>query len=176
MSSNFVSFPPAKPELFLVGFRLDPSVEDAQFYTLVMLQDGEEKPLLVDGRLVFFRRLDAAARALAQAPEEFRNAQTPPADMELLCDLAQALYVINTQESDEEGVLLDCIACLDTLVRATGLSVPLEYGRTLATLSGHLEKSGELTQWLASGELRREQVEDALLWCIGAIACKSRWL
>jgi hypothetical protein len=176
MSDDLVPFPPPPQGVYLVGFRLDPRAEGAQFYTLVSLEGDSERPITREGRILFFHNPQDAARALALAGPEFPRLSQPQAEVEMLCDLAHTLYVVHSLDEDEEGVLFDTIACLDDLLHAIEISVPAQYGKILAGLSRALDKGPKFAEWLTIQEIPRESVEDALLWCIGAVAVKGSWV
>jgi hypothetical protein len=46
----------------------------------------------------------------------------------------------------------------------------------LSALSERLAASPEFATMLAETGLDRETIEDALMWCVGAVAVKSRWV
>ena len=98
---------------------------------------------------------------------------TPPRDVETMCDVAQALYLVNSQNEDAEGVVLDCLLILDDLVRATGINMPERYQGILTELTARLTEGQSLGKIFTS-EALRGHVEDALLWCVGAVAMKAR--
>jgi hypothetical protein len=176
--SDFVPFPPPEPVegLYVVGFRLDPNSEGPQFYTLIALEGESERPLVVNGRVVFFVDLAKANRAAARGDGEFKRLGPPKEEIEMMCDVAQALHVANSQSADEDGLLMDAIACLDDLVRATQLNVPAEYMAVLSAIAGRLTETPEFGAWLTEQGIDRERIEDALLWCVGAVAAKSSWM
>lgn len=176
--SEFVPFPPPEPVegLYVVGFRLDPSSEGPQFYTLIALEGENERPLTANGRVVFFTELRHARRALSLGDSEFRRLKSPSEGVDMMCDLAQALHVANAQDADTDGVLMDAIACLDDLVRAIQINVPAECMAVLSGLAARLGDTPEFGTWLTEQGLDRERLEDALLWCIGAVASKSSWV
>ena len=99
-----------------------------------------------------------------------------PKQVDVLCDVAQSLFLVNSQQEDSDGVLLDCIACLDDLLRATELNVPASYIAVLNALAERLEGNPEFGGFLAEQGIDRETVEDAILWCVGAITVKSTWI
>ena len=161
-------------ELILVGLRVDASHEGPQFYTLLAVGGENERPLTADGRIIFFTRpqfagkslaLDASLAPLGPAPEE----------LETFCDVAETLYRVNSQNTDPDGVILDCLLVLDDLVRATRLHMPERYQAILTELAARLTEGTELRKIFSKAELR-EQVEDALLWCVGAVTVKARIL
>jgi len=176
--NDFVPFPPPEPleALYLVGFRLDPEIDGAQFYTLVALEGENERPLMANGRIVFFANRGDAKRALALGDDAIKRLGIPSGEVEMLCDLAQALYVANAENADSDGVLMDSIACMDDLLRAIQISVPAEYMATLSAIAARLGETPEFGSWIKEQGLDRERIEDALLWCIGAVASKSKFV
>jgi hypothetical protein len=163
---------PAHEELVLVGFRLDPTHDGPQFYTLLVVGGENERPLTADGRILFCTRPDLAAKALA-LDSTMAHLGPPPAEIETFCDVAEALHRVNSQNSDPEGVVLDCLLVFDDLVRATKLHMPDRYQGILTELAARLTEGVQLRNIFTSPWLR-EHVEDALLWCVGAVAVKAR--
>src|SRR5579862_169835 len=161
-------------ELVLVGFRLDPRHDSAQFYTLLAEGGENERPLTADGALIFFSRPELAGKALA-LDSELSKLGPPPPEMDTFCDIAQTLHLVNAQDADPEGVILECLLVFDDLVRATRLHMPDRYQGLLTELAARLTERTPLRAIFRSHALR-EHVEDALLWCIGAMAAKSRLL
>jgi hypothetical protein len=161
-------------ELAIAGFRIDPTLEGPQFYTLLAVGGDNERPLTVDGRIIFFVRLTQAHKALVMDPS-LAVLGNPPRAVETICDVAQTLYLVNSQDADPDGVVLDCLLIFDDLVRASGLSMPERYQGILTELAARLTEGQSLKKVFTS-EALRHHVEDALLWCVGAIAMKARML
>ncbi|MGB8890375.1 MAG: hypothetical protein WCC87_26855 [Candidatus Korobacteraceae bacterium] len=161
-------------ELVLVGFRVDGHHDGPQFYTLLAVGGDNERPLTADGRLVFFTRLELAAKALALNPG-MAKLGPPPAEIETFCDVAEAFYLVNSQNADLDGIVLDCLLIFDDLVRATKLHMPDRYQGILTELAARLTERKLLRDIFTSQSLR-EHVEDALLWCVGAVTLKARMI
>jgi hypothetical protein len=178
MDSQFVAFPPKLPnrELYLIGFRMDPTAEGPQFYTLVGSEGESEGPITKGDRILFFRKPSDALKALMASDNGFAAVRPVPTELELLCDISQALYVANQKDQDADGLLFELIAVFDDLLRAVKLNVPTEYTAILAAISERLGKSPEFASFLSENELTREKLEDALLWCVGAVSVKSTWV
>jgi hypothetical protein len=178
MDSQTVAFPPKKlnRELYLIGFRMDPAAEGPQFYTLIGSEGESERPITCGDRVLFFRKPTAAGKALAASDNGFRDVRPVPAELELLCDVGEALHVANQEEEDGDGLLFELIAVFDDLLRAVKLTPPAEHSAVLAAVAGRLSESQEFASFLAASELTREKLEDALLWCVGAVAVKSSWV
>ncbi len=165
---------PHPEELVLVGFRLDSHSEGPQFYTLLAVGGDNERPITADGRLLFFARAELAAKALA-LDSSLAHLGPAPQEVETFCDVAQALHLVNSQDTDHDGVVLECLLVFDDLVRATKLHMPDRYQGLLTELTARLTERANLRDIFTSHSLR-EHVEDALLWCVGAIAVKSRMI
>jgi hypothetical protein len=161
-------------ELVLVGFRLDPRHEGAQLYTLLAVGGENERPITAGGALIFFSRPELAGKALA-LDSELSQLGAPPHEMETFCDIAEMLHLVNCQDADPDGVILECLLVFDDLVRATRLHMPDRYQGLLTELAARLTERTTLRAIFRNPALR-EHVEDALLWCIGAIAAKSKLL
>jgi hypothetical protein len=178
MDSQTVQFPPKKlrRELYLIGFRMDPSAEGPQFYTLIGSEGESERPITREGRILFFRAPRLAAKALAVSDNGFRSLRAVPQELEMLCEVGEALYVANQLDADDDGWLFELIAVFDDLLRAVQLTPPPEYIEVLSQLATRLVESTEFAGYLEQRGLQRQKLEDALLWCIGAVAAKSSWV
>ncbi|HME31939.1 MAG TPA: hypothetical protein VKG65_04225, partial [Terriglobales bacterium] len=145
-----------------------------QFYTVLAVGGENERPLTADGHILFFSRPTLAAQALAFDASLARLGPAPE-ELETFCDVAEALYRVNSQNADPEGVILDCLLVFDDLVRATKLHIPDRYQGILTELAARLTEGAQLGKIFTSHSLR-EHVEDALLWCVGAVTVKARMM
>jgi len=161
-------------ELALIGLRLTPYYEGPQFYTVLAVGGENERPLTAENSIVFFRRPEQVDIAL-HLDDSLSQLQPAPRQVDSICDVAQSLYLVNSQDADPGGVLLDCLLILDDLVRATRLHMPERYQAILTELTGRLTEGKQLKQIFVSASLR-SHVEDALLWCVGAVIVKARIL
>ncbi len=168
-----VLHPRAHEELLLIGFRVDARHDGPQFYTLLAVGGDDERPITSGGRVVFFVHPKLAAKALALDPD-MAGLGPPPEAIETFCDVAEALYRINSQQADPDGVILDCLLVFDDLVRATKLHMPDRYQGILTELAARLTEGAALRSIFTNQSLR-EHVEDALLWCVGAVTVKA-WM
>ncbi len=163
----------AHEELVLVAFRLDGRHDGPQFYTVLAVGGENERPITSDGRLVFFTRPGLAVKALQLDPTLAKIGPAPQ-EVETFCDVAETLHLVNSQTSDADGVVLDCLMIFDDLVRATRLRMPDRYQGLLTELTARLAEGDSLGR-IFTGQFLRDHVEDALLWCIGAVSIKS-WI
>jgi hypothetical protein len=164
----------AHEELVLVGFRVDGQHEGPQLYTLLAVGGDNERPIVTGGRVVFFTRPELAGTAIA-LDNSLKGLSPIPSEMETFCDVAEALHLINSQDVDPDGLVLECLLIFDDLVRATKLHMPDRYQGLLTELAARLTERDSLRKIFSSPQLR-EHVEDALLWCVGAIAAKAHIL
>lgn len=177
MDSQLVTLEPqGSGELYLVGFRLDPAAIGPQFYTLVGSRAQSERPITSEGRILLFRSPELAARALEVSDNGFAALRPIPNEIELLCDIGEALHVANQEDADADGVLFEMIAVFDDLLREVRISPPNELAVVLAQVAGRLGENPEFASFLQSEKIVRERIEDALLWCVGALMAKSRWV
>lgn len=176
--SDFVPFPPPESveALYLVGFRIDPSVEGPQFYTLFALEGDNDRPITRKARVLFFTNPRSAKSALKQADNAVQSLAPPDEQVEMVCDVAEVLYMLNSQSEDPDGLVLECIGCLDDMIRAVRLNVPAQYMSLLSALSERLMSNHEFGSWIEEKGIDREQLEDAIMWCVGAVTVKSSWI
>ncbi len=173
-----VAFPPKtlNRELYLIGFRIDPASEGSQFYTLIGSEGESERPITREDRILFFRRPQDALKALMASDNGFADLRPVPTELELLCAVGEALYIANQQNEDGDGLLFELIAVFDDLLRAVKLTVPPEYATVLSAVVERLGEGQEFADFMAGRGLTREKLEDALLWCVGAVTVKSSWV
>jgi hypothetical protein len=164
--------PHAHEELALIALRLTPYHSGPQLYTLLAVGGENERPLTADGSIVFFRSPEHAEAAL-KLDATMSKLGSPPAEVASACDVAEALYLVNSQDADPQGTILDCLLILDDLVRASRLHMPERYQGILTELAARLMEGQQLKQIFSNASLRNH-VEDALLWCVGAIVVKAR--
>jgi len=178
MDSQFVEFPSKapSPELYLIGFHMDPNAEGPEFYTLIGAEGESERPITRGDRVLFFRRPADALKALNASDNGFRDFRPVPTELELLCDISGALYVANAEAEDADGILFELIAVFDDLLRAVKLNVPAEHTAVLRAMAERLGENPEFASLLEESGLTRDQLEDALIWCVGAVAVKSSWV
>jgi hypothetical protein len=174
MSDFPILNPNPSEELALVGFRLDPDAEGPQFYTLFALGGENERPITTVGdRVVFFARPELGEPALEIGDPSMQALGAPPEDLSMLCDIAQTMYLVNAEDEDADRIILDCLGVIDDLVRATRLSMPPLYQEALSDLTEHLTRTHMYGEFLRDHG-SRDRIEDALLWCVGAIAMKTK--
>lgn len=164
--------PHDREELALIAIRATPYHEGYQLYTLLAVGGNNERPLTADGSVLFFTDPKRAAKAM-ELDASMAQLGPVPTHLEAVCDVAEALYLVNSQDVDPHGTLLDCLLLLDDLVRATRLHMPERFQAILTELAARLTEGKQL-KVIFSNPALRHHVEDALLWCVGAVTVKAR--
>jgi hypothetical protein len=166
-----------KETIVIVDFRLDPSFEESQFHCILVIGGGNHRPAMAGDRILFFSRAEHAIEVANRAdnlPQDQFAALSDPAHV--ACDIAEALHIVNSQGEDEHELVYDCLSILDDLIRAAQINGPALYMGVLSTSMDRLEENSEFGSYLAEHGLDREQIEDGILWCVGAVAVKSTWV
>lgn len=165
---------PQYDRIYLASIRFDPDRE-VEWFTLLL--EGNTKYDLIltspDGYLVFFRDASQAQHYLeAHGGEAFR--QFSPAPIEVLheCDVAQTLYFLHNKQQDEIACIVETLNTLFDFVAATRSEMPGEYREHLERLADHFTFHRNIN--LDSQE--KELATNGILWCVGAIVCKSHFL
>jgi hypothetical protein len=171
---DFISISqPERESLHMLGLHLDPTHDEPQLYTLIAFGGEADRPLMEGDRIIFFTRPELAAQALDVGAPDMKRLGPVPTDPELICDVAHALYLVNSQELDEEAVIFSCLTVLDDLVRASRLNLPAEYMSVLSRLAEHMSGHSNLGEFLREHGIDRERIENAIIWCVGALTVKA---
>ena len=93
-----------------------------------------------------------------------------------MCDFAEALYLIESEDKDESATIINCINTLSDLLPATGLKLPADCKTILAKFADHLTFHREYGEFLRRENLARSAIRDAVFWCLGCIAAKAKFL
>jgi hypothetical protein len=176
--SDFVHLgPPERETIVIIDFRVDPSFEEAQFHGLLVIGGDNHRPAMAGDRILIFGHSDLAAVVAGRADNLPGDSAEQLADAaHVACDIAEALHIVNSQSDDANELVYDCLSILDDLVRATKINVPAVYMGVLSTLMERLEEKSEFGSYLTEHGLDREQIEDGIMWCVGAVAVKSTWV
>lgn len=161
--------------LYLFGFRIDPDKEDPEIYTLFIYGE-QERPLVADGYIVFFSRPELALSALKLCEIDTSQLGMPPAEVALVCDIAETLHLIRYKDIDESATILNCLNTVFDLVKAILLPLPNDYKQVLYSFADHLTFEQEFASFFTQNEIQRSMIENAILWCMGAVMSKAKLL
>lgn len=170
-----MAVPKAEFQVALIGFRIAPENVQPELYTL-LLSDGEDQPVLIDGEIAMFGKPSLASKAMELAGIDDARLGPPPREPDLVCDLAETLYLIHSEDVDQSASILNVLNTLLDLVAATRIPIPPESRRILHALADHLTFAREFGEFIDQDSITRSAVKDALLWCVGAVVAKARIL
>lgn len=160
--------------VWLIGFRLNPDSDDADIYTAIL--HGEiDKPLMIDDQIIFSKQLETLAHVIDSVPN-VNQSISPLHKVDLICDVAEALYLITAEDIDTSATIINFLNILFDLVRATKLSMPANYKNILYSFADHLTFSQEFKRFLEEKKITRGEIRDAILWSIGTIMVKTKML
>src|SRR6185312_14978454 len=91
--------PHAREELALIAVRVTPYHEGYQLYTLLAVGGNNERPLTAEGSVLFFTDPKAAPKAL-ELDASMSLLGLVPNHLEAVCDVAESLYLVNSQDTD----------------------------------------------------------------------------
>jgi hypothetical protein len=175
--SEFVKFPPEPPEnheaLYLAGFRLDPTQVAPQLFTVLALYGENDRPIMLGERILMFADPSAGPAALKLSDNGVKDIGQVSTETGFMVDVAEALHILNALDEDEDGTILQVISCFDDLIRAAKINVPAQYMGVLSSISERLSENDEFASWLTEQGVDRETIEDAIMWCVGAVAVKT---
>jgi hypothetical protein len=163
--------------IYIVGVRLWPGSHEPDAYTLVLYnevarRDGN-RPLTHDGRIVFFKRLPDAGRALALGDRAFRKYSDPPRDVAIVYDVSRVIRLVDEADRDDDGILADFLNELLDFVAATKWPLPTAYRDLLHGLADRTtfdKRFGDMLDGVTDG---RAETRNALVWCVGVVVVNA---
>jgi hypothetical protein len=173
--SNSLKFdiPVNYDEIWITGFRIDPDRENYDVLTVIFSGDTD-RPLTIDGYIVFFNKIDVLSKFLEiSAPEVLQNLDI--SEFEVV-DIATALYLINKEKIDNSSVIVDSINIIIDLVKAARYPIPDEYKLVLYKTADYFTFSKEISTFFETSNITRIQLLDIITWCVGVIVVKSKIL
>jgi hypothetical protein len=180
MAKRYSNTNVAKEKLALIGFRLDPDSERPEFYTVLIHGGEKDRPLQINERIVFFNDYQSFTKVQtfrdSNVPTHLRKNKYSPQRADLVCDIAEVLYLIESEDEDKSAMIINCINTLSDLLPAAGLKLPAGYKTILTTFADHLTFHREYGKFLRRKNLSRSAIRDAILWCLGCIAARAKFL
>lgn len=143
-----------------------------------MIYEAEtDVPLMVDGRIVFFRDSARAHDLIREYGGSLVADHIDVGKPFFWCDVAQALHFLSAGGFDEGAAVLGAVNALLDLVRATGIKMDDRRKKALYDIANYCTFSKDLTKYLEEeGDYSSRELVDAVLWCVGAVVVKSRIL
>jgi hypothetical protein len=157
----------------LLAIGLDPDRPKPELHGLIF-EAEKDTPLMVNGRIALFTDPQRARELL----DRYAGAVIADhLDLEkpfFLCDVAQALRHLSGGGFDEQASVLSAVNVLLDLVRATNTSFGDRRRAALYDIANYCTFSKDLTKYLEEeGDYSKEELIDAVLWCVGVVAVNS---
>lgn len=157
----------------LFGIALDPEQGTPCLYG-VLREAAIDTPLLVEGRLALFVDPQHAVHVLRRYADVGAEDRIDVDEVFVICDVAQALYLLSAGGSDSEAALLNAVNVLLDLVAATGISMDARRRDALGDIADFCTTRSDVSTYLEEeGRYSSQELVDAVLWCVGAIVVKS---
>ena len=157
-----------RPRAWLVGVRLDAESAGApDLYTLYL---DAERPVATAGSIIFISDPALAGAALARDDDPAVRDMAIPDQVEIVYDVPMALYLIASENVDRDAIVVNVLNVLFDLLKATGVPWIASVKDVLYPFADHLTFSQEFGTYLDAVSGRRQEVVNAVLWGIGAVA------
>jgi hypothetical protein len=158
-------------QVYLVGVKLQHGAHQADLYTLVLYNEvarnDQNRPLVHDGHIVFFRCVDERNRALELGDVAFRKYKPLGDTVAYVYDVPRVLHIIENESVDQDVLVADFINELLDFVDAAGRTLTDARRAALASLADGA--TFDKTLRTLEGEEARASARDVLLWSLGAI-------
>lgn len=159
--------PVGPTEVVLAGLRLDPDSDGPESFSLITHHaDGVDRPVVIGGRLAFMTYPSRVDEPLERCPPELRAVAVSPPRVAFDCDVAGALYRLQSVERDDEGIVVDAVLLLHDLVVGVGVQPP---AWTRAAFIGP-----DIREACDSGRIPRRDALDAVAWYVGTVMTLRR--
>lgn len=164
-------------EVFLVGVRLQPPPHEFDIYALVLYYEvargDKNRPLTSGSRIVFFRNIAHANRALSLGDAAFRKYGKAPAEPACMYDVPEVLARVQHGDADDHAAVLNLLNELADFVAATGHTMPERYQQALAQFANWLTFDKNYSGFFEAHGVERTDILDAIIWSIGAVTTRA---
>lgn len=161
---------------WLCGFVLAPSSDEPDLFVILLEDRNSGWPVLSQGRIVLFTRLELARRALSMDDDPLlRRARLPhpKLDQTYVFDLGEVIAVLHTAEADMNALIVNFLNLLLDLVNASGVPMPVGYRRALHHLANEMTFSRDLATFFAMRGHSRATTINAIYWSLGAVLSRA---
>jgi hypothetical protein len=166
--------------LMPIGFRFDPESRGAELYAGLICGGEKDRPLTIQQRIVFCKS-PALLRGLKglkatnlsqslQSSREFLQKER------LLCDIAEALYLLESRDEDKSATIINCINTFSDFIPATGVKLPEQYQAVFIECADYLTFHRNYGDYFRERSISRSQVIDSFLWCLGCLFARAKFI
>ncbi len=161
--------------LYVLGLRINHSVNYPEFYTLVV-DEEYENIVTADGSVLFVSEVSKINLIFDFLDAERKAKYALPIEMEETIDLAGALFRLENEEEDENAIVLECLNTTFDLLKAINVEISENMRKSLYALADHLTFSTDLAEYFDHSEVDRGEIIDGLMWCFGKILSRTKIL
>ncbi len=161
-------------DFYLTGIRTDGRSELPNFYTFLLGQEGEMRPLLAEGQVILFTHPDLAVTALRAAGIEAQFRSPLSVQNAYLIDVAYALRLLAHESADPEKIIANMLDLFAKILTSLGIGVPPIFADTLIELGNYVDANEFYGDFMSREEFLREKAVDAVRWCLGTIFSVAR--
>ena len=152
-------------DLWLIGLRLDADIACPTFYTLLIGE--EQQPLIRDQQLVMCAEIGQFIDLSEGTDLGLSRQWLEQVEVELVCDIAEALYIVEQGDHDEDATVVNCLNTLFDLIKATNGTIPAAYRQHIEDLADHTTFSKSVGDFFQSSTELRGVIIEGLVWCVG---------
>lgn len=158
--------------VYVVGIRLWPDSHQPDCFTLVLYNEvarnDQNRPLTSGGRILFFRSIHEANRALRAGDKAFRKYDPIQIDVAYVYDIPKVLATVASAERDDGGIVADFVNEFLDFIAATNREIADQHRAALHALADFTTFDKDL-RGMSDVAGTRAMASEALLWGIGTV-------
>jgi ankyrin repeat protein len=160
-------------ELHLLGFSFRLNSNKKDLYTLMMC-NKKEFPIMSEDKVLFFNDLKLTENAWNRAQNAINDLDFPPEEKEFSIDVAGMTYLVSSGFEDENGSIINCLNMFFDFLEALNIPLPKDYKERLFATANHLTFEAEFKDFLKEHKINREELIEAIDWCLDKILANSK--
>ena len=156
--------------LDVFGFGVYAETTEPDFYMVVEsdLNAAVEIPLLLNGDILIAHRLENLPKVVELSGNKLPLIM-PEKDDIYLVDLIHSVYLVENEDKDTTGTLLNALNALFDVLKVTSYAIPEIYADDLRLFANHVTFYQEYGDFLSKNQGRRERIRDGIVWMSGVI-------
>ncbi len=168
LTTNAISNSGNVEMFYLMGLRINGKREVPDFYTFLLEQNGVLHPLVADGQIVLFRKVELYREALQLAGIDVEFKAPPSEQVSYLLDVAAVLYLLMHESIDEEKRIPNLIDYFARALTTMGIPLPPVF-EILSELGTSTDEDPFFGTLMNRDNFNRERCIDGIRWCLGTL-------
>lgn len=157
----------------IIGFRFNADNAEPEVYTL-MTYGANEIALNENANLIFYTNLENTEKVFSLFDDVVKNKFSYPTDVDAVCDLANALYLLENENEDNSATILNCLNTIFDLFASININFPEDRRAMLFSLADFLTFEKDFSNYLKESSVNREKIIDSIIWCCGKLITRSK--